>query len=244
MQVRHHPLVAHREDLDVITSSLKSRGGPVAILSPFLSEVQTELLKRASAGCDVAVNAVASMHALARTADEALRAGARAAAQPCVAPLASPLPSPLAVSGDSTAKGDVARQSDDRGRLPSQEAAPLQSGDGAVSHTETLRAHALSVESQRLPSPPPLPTPPSTPSSPPPLPQPSPPPLSSPSAPPVGPLGAPQPLPIDSARASLLRALRASRVVVVRGGTGCGKTTRVPQMLADTQGANGVRADA
>lgn len=46
-------------------------------------------------------------------------------------------------------------------------------------------------------------------------------------------------LPAHGARADLLAALRASRVVVVAGETGCGKTTQVPQFILDDAIARG-----
>lgn len=40
-------------------------------------------------------------------------------------------------------------------------------------------------------------------------------------------------LPVDSYRESLLAAVTSSRVVVIAGETGCGKTTRIPRFLLE-----------
>jgi HrpA-like RNA helicase len=41
------------------------------------------------------------------------------------------------------------------------------------------------------------------------------------------------PLPIKDYETRILQSIRANRVVIIEGATGCGKTTQVPQFIAD-----------
>ncbi len=51
-----------------------------------------------------------------------------------------------------------------------------------------------------------------------------------------------QQLPISRMAADILNAVENSRVVIVRGNTGCGKTTQVPQFVLDHCIASGYGA--
>ncbi|XP_054889642.1 ATP-dependent RNA helicase DHX30 [Poeciliopsis prolifica] len=50
-------------------------------------------------------------------------------------------------------------------------------------------------------------------------------------------------LPVDAHRQRVVSAVRSSRVVVIAGETGCGKTTRIPRFLLEEQVRNGEGAD-
>lgn len=50
-------------------------------------------------------------------------------------------------------------------------------------------------------------------------------------------------LPVDEHRQRVISAVRASRVVVIAGETGCGKTTRIPRFLLEESVRDGAGAD-
>lgn len=50
-------------------------------------------------------------------------------------------------------------------------------------------------------------------------------------------------LPVDAHRQRVISAVRSSRVVVIAGETGCGKTTRIPRFLLEEQVRGGEGAE-